>query len=158
MVVRRPATPRRRPPSHRKPPPPGEAFFTTDLTLRLATILAQYRERWAGEIPLRDRNAFTGFGQDQCRKYTRVVGATTFRLVLAAARTVWFVEQARRIPALDLTRYRPWYRHKVAPSQLDLVGAWREALPASGVFLIPRFTPTLTTIPQEPENALPLAA
>jgi hypothetical protein len=158
VVVRRPAAPHRRQPGHRKPPPPVEAFFTTDLTLSLATILAQYRERWAVEITLRDSNTFTGFGQDQCRKYTRVVGANTFRLVLAAARTLWFVEQASRAAALDLTRYRPWYRHKVAPSQLDIVGAWREALQASGVFPIPRFTPTLATIPQEPEIALPLAA
>jgi hypothetical protein len=27
-----------------------EAFFTTDLTLSLEAILAQYRERWAVEI------------------------------------------------------------------------------------------------------------
>ena len=101
--------------------PPVEAFFTTDLTLSLDAILAQYRERWAVEITLRDSNAFTGFGQDQCRKYTRVVGANTLRLVLAAARTLWFVEQAHRLDTLALTRYRPWYRHKRAPSQLDIV-------------------------------------
>jgi hypothetical protein len=158
VVVRRPAATRARQPGQRKPPPPVEAFFTTDLTLSLETILAQYRERWAVEITLRDSNACAGFGQDQCRKYTRVVGANTFRLILAAARTLWFVEQARRTAALDLTRSRPWYRHKVAPSQLDIVGAWREALQAAGVFPIPRFTPALATIPQEPENTLPLAA
>jgi hypothetical protein len=158
VVVRRPASPRSRQPGLHKPPPPVAAFFTTDLTLSLEAILAQYRERWAVEITLRDSNAFTGFGQDQCRKYARVVGANTFRLVLAAARTLWFVEQASRTDALALTRYRPWYRHKVAPSQLDIVGAWREALQAAGVFPIPRFTPALATIPQEPENTLPLAA
>jgi hypothetical protein len=158
VVVRRPAATRRRPPGQRKPPPPVEAVFTTDLTLSLETILAQYRERWAVEITLRDSNAFTGFGQDQCRKVTRVVGANTFRLVLAAARTLWFVEQASRTDALDLTRYRPWYRHKQAPSQLDIVWACREALQDAGVFPIPRFAPGLATIPQEPENALPLAA
>ncbi len=158
VVVRRPATLRSRQPGQRKPPPPVEAFFTTDLTLSLAAILAQYRERWAVEITLRDSNAFTGFGQDQCRKYARVVGANTFRLVLAAARTLWFVEQASRTDTLDLTRYRPWYREKVAPSQLDIVGVWREALQAAGVFPIPRFTPGLAEIPQEPENTLPLAA
>jgi hypothetical protein len=158
VVVRRPAATRSRSPGQRKPPPPVEAFFTTDLTLSLETILAQYRERWAVEITLRDSNAFTGFGQDQCRKYTRVVGANTFRLVLAAARTLWFVAQASRTDALDLTRYRPWYHHKQAPSQLDIVWACREALQAAGVFPIPRFTPGLATIPQKPENALPLAA
>jgi len=158
VVVRRPAPTRRRQPGQRKPPPPVEAFFTTDLTLSLEVILAQYRERWAVEITLRDSNAFSGFGQDQCRKYTRVVGANTFRLVLAAARTLWFVEQASRGTGIALTQYRPWYRHKEAPSQLDIVSAWREALQAAGVFPIPRFTPTLATIPQEPEKTLPLAA
>jgi hypothetical protein len=158
VVVRRPAAIRRRSPGQRQPPPPIEAFFTTDLTLSLEAILAQYRERWAVEITLRDSNAFTGFGQDQCRKYKRVVGTNTFRLVLAAARTLWFVDQVSRTAALDLTRYRPWYRQKGGPSQLDLVWACREALQEAGVFPIPRFTPGLAEIPQEPENALPLAA
>ena len=158
VVVRRPAATRSRQPGQRKPPPPVEAVFTTDLTLSLEAILAQYRERWTVEITLRDSNAFTGFGQDQCRKYARVVGANTLRLVLAAARTLWFVEQASRTAALDLTRSRPWYRHKQAPSQLDIVWACREALQEAGVFPIPRFAPGLAEIQQEPENALPLAA
>jgi hypothetical protein len=158
VVVRRPRQLRARKPGQRKPRPPVEAFFTTDLTLRLTTILAQYRERWAVAITSRASHAFAGCGQDQCRKRERVVGANTLRLVLAAARTLWFVEQASRTAALDLTRYRPWYRQKVAPSQLDIVGAWREALQAAGVFPLPRFTPALATIPQEPENTLPLAA
>lgn len=158
VVGRRPAPTRRRQPGAHPPPPPVEAFFTTARPLSLAAILAQDRERWAVDIPLRDRNACTGFGQDQCRKVARVVGANTFRLVLAAARPRWFGEPASRGPGFARTRYRPWYRHQVAPSQLDLVGAWREALQAAGVFPIPRFTPALATIPQEPENTLPLAA
>jgi DDE superfamily endonuclease len=158
VVVRRPATACRRKPGQRKPPPSLEAFFSTDLTLSLAAILAQYRERWAVEITLRDSNAFTGFGQDQCRKYTRVVGANTLRLGLAAARTLWFVAQTSRPDAFALTHARPWYRHKQAPSQLDIVWACREALQAAGVFPIPRFAPGLAEIQQEPENAVPLAA
>lgn len=158
VVGRRPPTARRRKPGQRKPPPAVEAFFSTDLTLSLVAILAQYRERWAVEITLRDSNAFTGFGQDQCRKYERVVGANTLRLGLAAARTLWFVAQASRTDTLDLTRYRPWYRHKQAPSQLDIVWVCREALQDAGVFPIPRFTLGLAEIPHEPENALPLAA
>jgi hypothetical protein len=158
VVVRRPVPKRARKPGQRKPPPPVEAFFTTDLVLSPAAILQQYRERWAVEITLRDSNAFTGFGQDQCRKVERVVGANTLRLVLAAARTLWFVEQASRTATLDLQRYRPWYRKKCAPSQLDVVWACREALHEAGVFPIPRFAPDLAEIHKEPENALPLAA
>jgi hypothetical protein len=158
VVVRRPKTKRVPKPGQRQPPPPIEAFFSTDLTLSLEAILAQYRERWAVEITLRDSNAFAGFGQDQCRKVERVVGANTLRLVLAAARTLWFVEQASRADTLDLQRYRPWYRQKKAPSQLDVVWACREALQEAGVFPIPRFAPELAENQKEPENALPLAA
>jgi len=157
VVVHRPATACWRKPGQRKPPP-LEAFFTTDPTLSLATILTQYRERWAVEITLRDSNALTGFGQDQCRKYTHVVAVNTFRLALAAARTLWFVAQTNRTDALDLIRYRPWYRHKQVPSQRDIVGAWREALQEAGVFPIPRFAHAPAENQQEAENALLLAA
>jgi len=158
VVVRRPKLLRLPQPGQRKPLPSVEAFFTTDLTLSLATILAQYRERWAVEITIRDSNAFAGFGHDQCRKRERVVGANTLRLVLAATRTLWFVEHATQTPAIELRRHRPWYRQKVAPTQLDIVWTWREALHAAGVFPIPRFARDLAEIHQEPENTLPLAA
>jgi hypothetical protein len=158
VVVRRPATKRVRKPGQHKSPPPVEAFFTTDLTLSLEAILEQYRDRWAVEITIRDGYAFDGLGQDQCRKVERIVGANTLRLVLAAARTLWFVERAERAAPLDLWRYRPWYRQKVAPSQLDIVWTCREALAEAGVFPIPRFAPDLAETPEVPENPLPLAA
>jgi len=158
VVVRRPASSRPRKPGHHKPPPPLEAFFTTDLSLSLEAILEQYRDRWAVEITIRDGNAFAGFGQDHCRKVQRVVGANTLRLVLTAARTLWFVEHTARATSIELCRYRPWYRQKLAPSQLDLVWTCREALHAAGVFPIPRFTPDLATNHEQPEIALPLAA
>jgi hypothetical protein len=59
---------------------------------------------------------------------------------------------------LDLQLYRPWYRKKCAPSQLDIVWACREALHEAGVFAIPRFALDLAEIPQESENTLLLAA
>ncbi|MGH7965529.1 MAG: IS701 family transposase [Candidatus Binatia bacterium] len=158
VVVRRPVTTRPCPPGQRKPPPPVEAFFTTDLTLSVEALLAQYRERWAVEITIRDSHVFAGLGQDQCRKRERVVGANTLRLVLAAARTLWFLEQACPADPLALQRYRPWYRQKSALSQLDIVWSWREALHTAGVFPISRFAPGLAEIHQEPENTLLLAA
>jgi hypothetical protein len=158
VVIRRPPRPRPTKPRQRKPLPPVEAFFTTDLSLSPDAILAQYRERWAVEITIRDSNAFAGLGQDQCRKRERVVGANTLRLVLAAARTLWFVEHTAQTPAIELRRYRPWYRQKVAPSQLDIVWTWREALLAAGVLPILRFAPGLGEIHQKLENTLPLAA
>jgi hypothetical protein len=158
VVVRRPQRQRSRLAGQRKPPPPVEAFFTTDLALSLAAILEQYRDRWAVEITIRDNYAFDGLGQDQCRKVERIVGANTLRLVLAAARTLWFLERTHQAAGVDLGRYRPWYRQKEAPSQLDIVWTCREALVEAGVFPIPRFAPDLAENPEEPENTLPLAA
>jgi hypothetical protein len=110
------------------------------------------------EIAIRDTNAFDGLGQDQCRKRQHLMGANTFRLVMAAARTLWFIEQVERGTGMPLCRYRPWYRHKVAPSQLDVVWACREGLQEAGIVPIPRFTPELAENDAEPEHALPLAA
>ena len=110
------------------------------------------------DIEIRDANAFDGLGQEQCRKRQRLIGANTFRLVMAAARTRWFIDQVECGTICNLYRYRPWYRQKVAPSQLDVVWACREALYGAGIVPIPRFTPDLTENYEEPDYALPLAA
>ena len=158
VVVRRDATRCLNTPGQRKPLPVVEAFFTTDLTLSLDAILREYRDRWAVEIAIRDANAFDGLGQEQCRKWHRIVSANTFRLVMTAARTLWFIAHVERSPGVPLCRYRPWYRQKVAPSQLDVVWACREALYEAGIFPIPRFIPELAKNDEEPEQALRLAA
>jgi DDE superfamily endonuclease len=158
VVVRREANRCTKRAGQRKPPPPVEAFFTTDLTLSTQDILNEYADRWSVEIAIRDANAFDGLGHDQCRKRQRILGANTFRLVMAAARTLWFIGQVEHSTGWHLCRYRPWYRQKVAPSQLDVVWACREALHEAGIFPIPRFTPDQTENHEEPEHALPLAA
>jgi hypothetical protein len=158
VVIRRlRATPAKQP-GQRQPLPSIEAFFTTDLSLSGQDLLEQYRDRWAIEITIRDSNTFDGLGQDQCRQLRRIVGANTFRLVLAAARTLWFIEHTSRTTTVDLRRSRPWYRQKCAPSQLDIVWACREALYEAGVFPIPRFVPDLTENHEVPEHALSSAA
>jgi hypothetical protein len=158
VVLRRPGAPTPKRPGQRKPPPAIEAFFTTALTLSAAEIVREYGHRWAVEIAIRDSNALDGLGQDQCRKRQRLIGANTFRLVLAAARTLWFIAQVDRGTEVPLCRYRPWYRQKVAPSQLDVAEACREALYEAGIFPIPRFIPELAKNPEELDNVLPLAA
>jgi hypothetical protein len=158
VVLRRTANRCTRQSGQRKPPPTLEAFFTTDLTLSPLDILNEYSDRWAVEIAMRDAGAFDGLGRDQCRKWQRVLGANTFCLVMAATRTLWFIAQVAHGTSVPLGRYRPWYRQKVAPSQLDVVWACREALHEAGIFPIPRFTPDLAENHEEPEYALPLAA
>jgi hypothetical protein len=158
VVLRRQGTSATKQPGQRKPPPALEAFFTTDLALSAEAIVRAYGHRWAVEIAIRDSNALAGLGQDQCRKRQRILGANTLRLVLAAARTLWFIAHVDRGMGVPLCRYRPWYRQKVAPSQLDVAEACREALHEAGIFPIPRFIPDLAENQEEPEHALPLAA
>jgi hypothetical protein len=158
VVVRRTGNRGPKRPGHRQPLPTIEAFFTTDLSLSAQDILHEYADRWSVEIAIRDANAFDGLGKDQCRKWQRILGANTLRLVLAAARTLWFIDHVERSMPFALCRYRPWYRQKVAPSQLDVVWACRETLQEAGIVPIPRFSPDLAANHEEPENALPLTA
>lgn len=158
VVLRRHGTSTTKQSGQRKPPPALEALFTTDLSLSADEIVRAYGHRWAVDIAIRDSNAFAGLGQDQCRKRQRILGANTLRLALTAARTLWFMAHMDRGTDGPLCRYRPWYRQKVAPSQLDVTEACREALHEVGIFPIPRFTPELAENVEEPEYALPLAA
>ena len=109
--------------------------------------MQQYRDRWAHGNRDRDANACDGLGHEQCRKLQRIVGANTLRLGMAAARTLWFLDHARQANAMHLHRYRPWYRQKCAPSQLDIVWTCRESLHEAGFFsptsVYPRVWPKL---------------
>lgn len=133
VVLRRAANRCTKQPGPSKPPSALEAFCTTDLTLSPLDILNEYSDRWAVEIAIRDAGAFDGLGRDQCRKWQRVLGANTFCLVMAATRTLWFIAQVAHGTSVPLGRYRPWYRQKIAPSQLDVVWACREALHEAGI-------------------------
>jgi hypothetical protein len=133
-------------------------LVTTARALSPQAILAAYRARWTVAMAIRDANACAGLGQEQCRKRQRIVGAHPLRLVLAAARTRWLIDQVARGTGVPLCRYRPWYSQKAAPSQLDVAEAGREALHEAGIVPLPRFTPELAENDEEPEHALPLAA
>jgi hypothetical protein len=67
---------------------PLEAFFSTEVALSPQALLETYADRWAMEIDIRDSHAYYGVAQDQCRKFHAIVGANTFRLLMAAARTL----------------------------------------------------------------------
>ena len=58
---------------------------------------------------------------------------------MAAARTLWCIVSSEQQADVALQRVRPWYRHKVAPSQFAVAWACREGLQEAGVFPIPRF-------------------
>ena len=99
-----------------------EAFFSTDASTSCHELLEQYAQRWDVEINVRDANAFYGFGQDQCQSYRCIIGVNTFRALLAACRSLWFVQQVDQLDSqpVDLMKNRPWYRKKKHPTQLDV--------------------------------------
>ena len=137
---------------------PLEAFFSTDVSLSPYTMLETYEDRWAIEIDIRDGHAYYGIAQDQCRKFEHIVGANTFRLLMAAARTLWFIVASEQHGDVVLQRFRPWYRHKVAPSQFDVAWACREVLQEAGIFPIPRFFTAVAENQQEVDKPKPIAA
>jgi len=137
---------------------PLEAFFSTDVALSPHAILATYADRWAMEIDIRDGHAYYGVAQDQCRKLEHIVGANTLRLLLAAVRTLWFIVTSEQHADVALQRCRPWYRHKVAPSQFDVAWACREVLHEEGIFPIPRFFTAVAENQQDIDEAKPIAA
>ena len=137
---------------------PLEAFFSTDVALAVPTLLATYDDRWAIEIDIRDGHAYYGIAQDQCRKFEHIVGANTLRLLLAAARTLWFIGTSEQHADVALQRLRPWYRHKVAPSQFDVAWVCREVLPEAGIFPIPRVFTAVADNQQEVDTPKPIAA
>ncbi len=137
---------------------PFEAFCTTDLSLSLEEMLDQYEDRWAIDMTMRDGHALYGLAQDQCRQLRPMIGANTCRVVMAAARTLWCIDQAEKAGSVHLRRFRPGYRQKVAPSQLDIAWACRECLHEAGIFPIPRFLPDLDKNQQGLDKPEPIAA
>src|SRR5712692_5843623 len=137
---------------------PLEAFFSTDVSLSPHTILETYEDRWAIEIALRDGHAYYGIAQDHCRKFEHIVGANTLRFLLAAARTLWFIVTSEQHADVALQRFRPWSRHKVAPSQFDVVWACRDVLQEAGIFPIPRFFTAVAENQQEVDTPKSIAA
>lgn len=67
VVLRRQGELATKQPGHSKLAPTLAVFFTTALFLRAEESARAYGHRWAVEIAIRDRNAFAGLGQEQCR-------------------------------------------------------------------------------------------
>ncbi len=121
-------------------------------------MLETYDDRWAMEIALRDGHAYYGRAQDHCRKFAHIVGANTLRFLMAAARTLWFIVTSEQHADVALQRFRPWSRHKVAPSQCDVAWACREVLQEAGIFPRPRFFTAVAENQHELDTSEPIAA
>jgi hypothetical protein len=137
---------------------PLDALFSTAVSLSPHAILETYEDRWAMDIAIRDGHAYDGIAQDHCRTFAHIVGANTLRLLLAAARTLWCITSSEQQADVSLQRLRPWYRHKVAPSQFDVAWACRDVLQEAGIFPIPRFFPAVAENQQAVDTPKPIAA
>jgi Transposase DDE domain len=151
-----PATPNRRQAVGRLKP--LEACFSTAVSLSPHTMLATYEDRWAMESAIRDGHAYYGIAQDHCRKFEHIVGATTFRFLMAAARTLWCIAASAQQADVSPQRLRPWDRHQVAPSQFDVAWAWRDVLQEAGIFPIPRVFTAGAENQHEVDTPKPIAA
>lgn len=125
-----------------------EAFFSTDSSTTSEELLAQYAQRWDVEINIRDANAFYGFGKDQCQSFRCLVGVNTFRALLAACRSLWFVQQVeqQRNQPVNLLKNRPWYRKKKHPTQLDVQWMFNEMLISQAITPTPAFIDSMTLL------------
>lgn len=144
-------------PKARSKQKPLEAFFTTEINLSDQQILAKYRLRWTVEIAFKDANAFYGLAQDRCRKIDRIFGVNSFRILMAALRTIWVVKQARNA-SLNLTRFRPWYLPKKQMTQLDIYTLSEELLAQDGILPTIRFLQDMPEIHPSQNSMLSSAA
>jgi hypothetical protein len=93
---RRAGTPPPPQPGQRHPPPALAACFTTARTGSAHDLCPESDDRWAVAMAIRATQACDGRGRAQCRTRHRLGGAQTCRLVMAAARTRWCIEQVER--------------------------------------------------------------
>jgi hypothetical protein len=104
-----------------------EAFFCTDPAADARFIVEAYARRWCLEVTFHDAKQFLGFGDPQCQtpravQRTAPVAFLVYNLVL-----LWFAEHAHDA-ARPVWPVRPWYRHKTAPSFVDMLTVLRSAL------------------------------
>jgi hypothetical protein len=112
-----------------------DAFFCTDLRADAGRILTTYARRWALEVTFHDAKQYLGLAEPQCQSPKAVQRTMPFAFVVYDLVLLWAAEQHGdgSVPAWI---ERPWYRHKTAPSFLDLLTAlrlagWQSAIAAS---------------------------
>ena len=105
-------------------------FFTTDLTMNPAEVLACYADRWAIEDTFKNTKQFLGGQQPQTYKAKGPERAAGLSLWLYSIVWLWYIKQK------SSRRYfivQPWYRQKSAPSFADALSRlrrdlWRERI------------------------------
>jgi hypothetical protein len=104
-----------------------EAFFCTDTAVEARFILEAYARRWCLEVTFHDAKQFLGFADPQCQTPRAVQRTAPFALLVYDLVLLWFAEHAHAATR-PTWPVRPWYRHKTAPSFVDMLTALRVAL------------------------------
>lgn len=100
-------------------------FFTTDVTMDPAEVLACYADRWAIEDTFKNTKQFLGGQQPQTYKARGPERAAGLSLWLYSMVWLWYLKQKSR------RRYfivQPWYPRKSAPSFADALSCLRREL------------------------------
>jgi hypothetical protein len=127
-----------------------DAFFCTDLTATAAFVLEAYARRWTLEVTFHDTKQFLGVAEPQCQSPQAVQRTAPFAFIVYDLVLLWAAQQSDAKTA-PTWRKRPWYRHKTAPSFLDLLIALRQAGGEPGISAPPHAPPN----PQKPAAPTP---
>ena len=104
-----------------------EAFFCTDPAAEAQFIVEAYARRWCLEVTFHDAKQFLGLADPQCQTPRAVQRTAPFAFLVYDLVVLWFAEHAHTA-ASPAWPVRPWYRHKTAPSFVDMLTALRGAL------------------------------
>jgi hypothetical protein len=103
-----------------------DAFFCTAVSADAGFILTAYARRWTLEVTFHDTKQFLGLAEPQCQSPQAVQRTTLFAFLVYDLVLLWFASQDHATQQRAWS-VRPWYRHKTAPSFLDMLTALRQA-------------------------------
>jgi hypothetical protein len=100
-------------------------FFSTDVTMNPATVLACYADRWAIEDTFKNTKQSLGGQQPQTYKAKGPERAAGLSLWLYSMVWLWYLKQKSNRRSFIV---QPWYRQKSAPSFADALSCLRREL------------------------------
>jgi hypothetical protein len=116
-------------------------FFTTDLTMDAAAVIAAYAERWSIEVTYRDAKQILRIETPQTWKRTGPEKVAAFGYMLYGLICMWFLRHGNH----RVVAPAPWYLGKRTPSFLDALAAIRLQIWRS------RYSQAVLTDPQSTE-------
>jgi hypothetical protein len=108
------------------------ALLSTDTAAAPARVIAGYLRRWSLEVVFFESKQLLGLHDPRVRVAGSVGRAHPMAWFVGSLVVLWYAEAGRCEEAVD--RQRPWYRHKVAPTFSDMLGALRLAMWRRWVF------------------------